>query len=489
MRLGTARFSDVGRPFALSFLPDGKSLAVTSWDGTISVWDLETRKLLSEWNSEAGAERALAISPDGTTLATAGRTLGIRLWQKATGKQVQTLAGHKLQIDLLAYSPDGKYLVSAGRKNVRLWDLTSGQPIFNSNRFGVPTFLADGSTLAIACRDGGPAPEGKAYILTVDVQTAKETKRQTLPLDSVPLEYLAEETFSLSSSGRWFVYAEQGLHAEWNWAMRVTDLLAKRQKQIHKSEKGQFNQSTPEYLIAPDERCLALVAKSGQELLLLELATGQVRCRFPRPEGGKASIAFSPDGRWLACGSVDRTVLLLDLTGRMVDGKIRFVHLSTKDLARLWEELDAADGMTLNRAIWELVAGAEDAIPYLSKRLHTKRHADAMRVSELIGELNSDTFQVRTKAARALEDLHDTTEPALRKKIAEPLPLETLRRIEQLLEKIDQWWDKQQRQVRAVAVLEYIATPDAREALRALSRNDFSPRLAEEAKTSLRRLK
>lgn len=121
--------------------------------------------------------------------------------------------------------------------------------------------------------------------------------------------------------------------------------------------------------------------------------------------------------------------------------------------------------------------------------MHNSRRVDANRVADLIGDLHSDSFQVRTKASRGLEDLRDCVEPALRKKLTEPVPLEAIRRLEQVLERIDQWWATQPRLVRAVAVLENSGTPEARDILRRLSQSDASPRLAEEAKNALLRLK
>jgi hypothetical protein len=65
--------------------------------------------------------------------------------------------------------------------------------------------------------------------------------------------------------------------------------------------------------------------------------------------------------------------------------------------------------------------------------------------------------------------------------------LEVRHRLEQVLEKIDQWWLKHQGS-RAVEVLEHIASVEAHKFLKELAGSQASPRLAEEAKAALRRL-
>src|SRR5262249_43086471 len=80
-RLGAARFLNFGRPFALAFSPDGKALAVGSWDGAITQWDLATRQPVREWDGHPGPVTALAFAPDGQTLASGGKDRAIHLWR------------------------------------------------------------------------------------------------------------------------------------------------------------------------------------------------------------------------------------------------------------------------------------------------------------------------------------------------------------------------------------------------------------------------
>src|SRR6202040_3401535 len=112
-------------------------------------------------------------------------------------------------------------------------------------------------------------------------------------------------------------------------------------------------------------------------------------------------------------------------------------------------------GETTRWAIWSLVTGAEDAVPFLGEKIKSWRPVDARRIAALIHDLGSESFQTRAKAGKELDEFHDSAEPFLRQKLTEPVTLEVRRRIEQVLQRIDHWWLKQQGS-RAVEVLEHI---------------------------------
>ena len=99
---------------------------------------------------------SLAFSPDGKTLAVSSRDRVIGLWDPATGKEGKGLTGHLSFVNSVAFSPDGNKLVSGGNDaTARLWDVATGKEIsrfHNSPRVSCVAFSPDGQALALGHR-------------------------------------------------------------------------------------------------------------------------------------------------------------------------------------------------------------------------------------------------------------------------------------------------------------------------------------------------
>jgi ElaB/YqjD/DUF883 family membrane-anchored ribosome-binding protein len=126
-------------------------------------------------------------------------------------------------------------------------------------------------------------------------------------------------------------------------------------------------------------------------------------------------------------------------------------------------------------------------VALLEQKLRPIQVGDDARIDQLIEDLDSFQFAVREKAAAELKELGDSAEPVLRQALADNPSLEVRRRIEQLLGKLDVSPERLQK-LRALEVLEHIATPEAREVLLALAQGAPKSRLTQEAKASLEQL-
>jgi len=110
------RFPVVG----LAFSPDGKLLASASWDGTVMLWEVAARRSLISLRVHTGCVWDVAFSPDGRTLASSADDGAVKLWNLASFQEAATLHGHRAPVSAIAFSPDGKHLASGGWA-VRLW--------------------------------------------------------------------------------------------------------------------------------------------------------------------------------------------------------------------------------------------------------------------------------------------------------------------------------------------------------------------------------
>src|SRR5262249_20304267 len=92
-------------------------------------------------------------------------------------------------------------------------------------------------------------------------------------------------------------------------------------------------------------------------------------------------------------------------------------------------------------------------------------------------------------ATRSLEDRAEGAEPALRQALRRDLALETRRRLEQLLERLDPLKSPRRlRELRAVEALEALGSPPARRLLGGLAQALPQAWRTQEARDSLRRL-
>jgi WD40 repeat protein len=342
MRFGSMRLRHGQAISGLAFSKDGKTLASSSWDRTISLWELPSGTELHRFQGHAGYVNCVALSPDGKLLASGGENF--RLWDIATGKVLHQAAvprgevfgvafspdgklvayggtnpgaGPALNIieagtgnavaqivapsnvvRAVAFSPDGKTLASVGFDNaVRLWDTANGnaKAQLDGHTGGTlaVTFSTDGKTLASGSSDG--------TVRLWDTGTHKEIKRFT-----------AERArgggvtgVSLSSDGK-LVAACTSL----NRVTRVFDIAS--DKEVHTFPGGWFRCVA----FAPDGKTLA--AGDGNNVIRLwELPSGKVLNPTEPHDSGVHCIAVAPDGKTLAAGTFLKTVQLWDLkTGK-----------------------------------------------------------------------------------------------------------------------------------------------------------------------------
>ena len=136
---------------SIVFSPDSKTLASGSWgDGIIRVWNAKNGKLQHKLSGHTESVEILVFSPDGKTLASGGWDRTIRLWNPKTGQLQRTLEGHRHEVRSLAFSPNGNTLASGNWDELHLWNPRNGQlkQTIEGARGEALAFSKDGQTLA-----------------------------------------------------------------------------------------------------------------------------------------------------------------------------------------------------------------------------------------------------------------------------------------------------------------------------------------------------
>jgi hypothetical protein len=138
-------------------------------------------------------------------------------------------------------------------------------------------------------------------------------------------------------------------------------------------------------------------------------------------------------------------------------------------------------------SVWKRVASPEQAIALLRKHLSALPRPDTSRVARLLTELDSDDFMVRQRAAEEVGKFGDSIVTQLRRALEAKPPLETRRRVQQLLDQAHDWTADRLRDHRAIQALEHIGSSAARRLLESLASGAPGARRTEEAKAVLGR--
>lgn len=125
--------------------PNGKTLAVANWDGSIHLWDLKTAKIRKKIQAQEATTEYMKWSPNNQWLATCGAGQdgnSVQIWSVASGKRKVELIGHEPAIlgtiDGLLFSANGRTIATVGGKTVKLWDVESGKCLKTSK---IQTYL------------------------------------------------------------------------------------------------------------------------------------------------------------------------------------------------------------------------------------------------------------------------------------------------------------------------------------------------------------
>jgi WD40 repeat protein/tetratricopeptide (TPR) repeat protein len=340
----------------MAFGPDGLHLASASSDGTVRVWDVRKAVERFTFKGHTAAVRGVTWSPDGKRLASASNDETIRVWQLAAGMGALEYGSTDMGYDL-AFSPDGGRLFTPVGSAIDALDLKTRAKSTvveapGADILGVAA-SPDGRWLAGACRDG--------KVRVWDAATGKEARALAAHAD-------ATTSVTFSPGGRWLAAAggrwDEAKHRVRGDDIKVWDVGTWEERlTLPGPREGGIRVA-----FSPDETRLAFAAAgyaerltpAPDELKVWDLPTGREAFRLRGHGDHVCAVAFSPDRKYIATGSADRTVRLWDAgTGQPVRTLAGHIHVIqalafNPDGTRL---ASAADDNTVK--LWDVVTGQE----------------------------------------------------------------------------------------------------------------------------------
>jgi RNA polymerase sigma factor (sigma-70 family) len=466
---------------SLAFAPDGKSLASAGGENEARIWDVATGREVDHRPGHPGGIGhtgidSLVVSPADGTVFTSGNADGLILrWGPADGQLLEAVGVKPSMVDSLAISMDGRTLfVSDPEGGPVLWDLAGRRERLRLTRDRLeggrnfrPTLLRDGQRVDPRYIHVVFSPDGRTAIADNHIwDVAAGRLLVALPSPCTAAAY--------SAGGRRIVTLDRDGVRTWDattgdelrrpipvhWAggtaefspdgrlvaigcvaprtpgrpntgdhlidpIRVWELASGREVAALLGHTDSSNGLA----FSPDSRMLAsvngaILQYADSGLRIWDVASGKPLRRFKYPPLGARKVAFLPDGRSIVTAGDDGTALIWDVSD-LADRRPPEPP-DAKALETFWSDLASDNVPRAHRASWAL--SVDGAVPFLRDRL-------------------------RPAAANG---------PAVG-----PEMLRTLR---------------------AIAALERIGSPSAREVLNALERGDAGARATRDAAEALIRL-
>ncbi|RDD45295.1 WD repeat, SAM and U-box domain-containing protein 1 [Trichoplax sp. H2] len=121
----------IGHTYAVNtccFSSFGTMLASGATDYAVCLWDIKSGGNIASFENHTNAIRKVVFSPNSSLLASASGDQTIKVWEMSRRKLLRSLQGHDTTVNTCCFTPDSNYIVSgAFDGHIKLWQASSGR--------------------------------------------------------------------------------------------------------------------------------------------------------------------------------------------------------------------------------------------------------------------------------------------------------------------------------------------------------------------------